>query len=228
MFSLPFTLKRKIPETSLNTLLIKVEQDLYSRNHRSINYEIYWLTEIIRKRADELLYNKKSKPFYYLTEVPILYPGTYGDFCLHHQLSAAERLTLILTFAASYRPDYLWLFFVLQPGREELFSEFGGYLDYEGECFTPSLQTALFLLAGKDTEVSTYYSCQLYEKSQLTSLDVIRLKGDGPFHWDISDHRLEINPCFAHYFQTGEKPFLPDEYLFADLEEMPNPLKIHS
>ena len=64
-------------------------------------------------------------------------------------LSDPQRLALCLALAPDLKPEVLDPFLVRNPNTERLFSEFGGDMPASGG-FLPTIETALFLVAGDD------------------------------------------------------------------------------
>jgi hypothetical protein len=73
--------------------------------------------------------------------------GPYAALLRTHGFGAEERLVLALALAPHVRPALLDPLFTRNSTYDRPFSEFGG-LGQPGGAFTPSVETALFLLAG--------------------------------------------------------------------------------
>lgn len=72
----------------------------------------------------------------------------YADMLRAYQLSSAERLVVLLALAPTLRPQLLDVLLTRNETTQRGFTEFGGAPS--GSAFLPTLETAIFLLAGDD------------------------------------------------------------------------------
>ena len=90
------------------------------------------------------------------TEKEIMAPpaiGTdsyYGQLVDYYQMTYAERMVLMLALAPRLKPQVLDMFFIRNSNFDRPFTEFGGKQTNTSQGFIPTLETALFILAGDD------------------------------------------------------------------------------
>lgn len=76
--------------------------------------------------------------------------GPFADFLREQALDRQERLFLILAMVPHIAPEMLDPFLLQNQALGRRFSEFGGYLGQSHVGFLPTIETALFLMAGAD------------------------------------------------------------------------------
>lgn len=123
------------------------------------------------------------------------------------QESFAVRLILVLSMAPLLSPQILdILSFPDAMGRE--FTEYGRFKEPAHQGFIPTVQTALFLLAGNDLDLRIRLSRLFRPGSSLIDKGVLSLKkpaGGGSF----VQHQIAITDSWLHFITTGET-MLPD------------------
>lgn len=116
-----------------------------------LKQELEWFKQVLKQRVESyfngLHLDLKQLPPPELSGNPQCY---YTSFVNLHQLTAAERLVLILAWVAEFASDELDIFQSRNKLYELPFAEFGGVHNQNYPGFQPSIQTALFLLAGGD------------------------------------------------------------------------------
>jgi AAA+ superfamily predicted ATPase len=122
--------------------------------------------------------------------------SVYADFVRHYQLTDDERMVLMLVLLPHIQPHLLDVFLGNQKSSGKIFSEFGGLKGTRHGGFLPTIETAMFVLAGND----------LMKRFRLQSLFE-------PDHFFSTDNILQIDP------PTGVEPFgasqisLSEEYV---------------
>lgn len=123
-------------------------------NAAALEAELDWLQRIIDARVR--LHCGQECPVASIDELPPPEPrspeAAYTRFILEHQLTPPERLLLALALAPHVRPQALDVFLSRNAILERPFTEFGGVVPPHGG-FQPTVETALFLLAGDDLNV---------------------------------------------------------------------------
>ncbi|HEX3576209.1 MAG TPA: ATP-binding protein [Rhodopila sp.] len=120
-------------------------------NSHVIERELAWFQEIMRQRfAAYLDANAASNGTVDLALPPGISKagGPYARLLRDLDLSAAERLVLILALAPHLAPAMLDPFLLQNQATGRRFSEFGGITGQSHAGFLPTVETALFLLAG--------------------------------------------------------------------------------
>jgi hypothetical protein len=110
--------------------------------------EFDWLFSVIERRLDNYFHNKSweqvSPPPVFDTE------NRYHRFIHSARLTDDERLVLLLAMAPHVRPQMLDVFFTRNKETQRGFAEFGGHQGKAHSGFLPTVETALFILAGQD------------------------------------------------------------------------------
>jgi len=117
-----------------------------------IEREISWFREIMELRF-ELHGGKKAEcdPLSSITPPALPKLGTpYADIVRKFDMSAAERLVLILAYIPHVRPEVLDPFLIQNQSVQRRFTEFGGVTGSSHGGFLPTGETSMFLLAGSD------------------------------------------------------------------------------
>ncbi len=77
--------------------------------------------------------------------------GPYEKLIRDHELGTPERLVLALALAPHLAPAQFDAFLLNNEATGRRFTEFGGWIGQSHSGFLPTLETAMFLLAGSDT-----------------------------------------------------------------------------
>lgn len=115
----------------------------------ALSRELDWLEQSLHWRLRAHLEPKPDQP--QPPEPPLpLANAPHGELVNRHAWGPNERLVLILALAPHLRPQALDPLFALNPNLERGYTEFGGWQGKHHGGFLPTLETALFLLAGTD------------------------------------------------------------------------------
>lgn len=74
----------------------------------------------------------------------------YSDFVRYYNMSVSERILLILALIPYLQPHLLDIFFSLKKSTGRGYTEFGGVKGAQHGGFIPTIETALFILAGNN------------------------------------------------------------------------------
>jgi len=131
------------------------------------------------------------------------FEGSYAGFIISNNLDQPERLLLALSLAPYVDPALLDVLAVKNSAHDKKFAEFGG--KYSGsDAFIPTVETALFILAGNDLHLRFQYY-QLFNNDQLLmSLGVLNLETIGSDE-PMLNSPLQISGEYLEYFITGQK-----------------------
>jgi DNA polymerase III delta prime subunit len=111
--------------------------------------ELAWLGRAVEARITHFL-RDPAAPFVHETGPPQPRGTVLGDLIAQGPLDDPARLVLALALAPHVQPATLDAFFVRNSALDRIFTEFGGTRGDTGG-FQPSIDTALFLVAGTDT-----------------------------------------------------------------------------
>lgn len=134
---------------------------------RGLALDLDWLDRIIQRRLDpETAHRPPPAP-------PAIdhLPGPYSDVVRDRGLGPGDRLVLILALAPHLAPERLDPFLRKNDGTGRPFSEFGGIAGQSHAGFLPTMETALFLLAGRDLAL------RLVERQRLLAGGVLQRHG---------------------------------------------------
>ena len=113
----------------------------------------HWWGKILPSKESPLLLPEKSE---LLIEQETTAPdlsgdnSVYAEFVKHYKLTADERLILMLVLLPHVQPHLLDVFFSINKAISRGYTEFGGIKSNRHSGFLPTIETALFLIAGND------------------------------------------------------------------------------
>ncbi len=121
---------------------------MIAANSKAIENEIAWFQHVLEHRFAQHGAQAVARAEH-LPPPPPLDPETaYGSALA--QFDPHERLVLILALIPQLAPEMLDPFLLQNQAIGRRFSEFGGYVGQTHAGFLPTIETALFLLAGSD------------------------------------------------------------------------------
>ena len=113
-----------------------------------------WWSKIVHSKPSEpLLLPEKTQAAEILDTTPpdlTNDKSVYAEFAKYYKLSADERLVLILALIPHVQPQLLDVFLSINKNIGRGYTEFGGLKANRHSGFLPTVETALFLLAGND------------------------------------------------------------------------------
>ncbi len=178
--------------------------DMPSANALYIENEIAWLREIMECRfkqhaGEEMRVNP-------LDEIP---PPTlpsdsssYAAVVHTFQMSAAERLVLILSYIPHVRPDVLDPFFIQNQSVQRRFTEFGGLTGLSHAGFLPTGETAMFLLAGNDLQARLRFHDLFNHEHYFYTHNILQLNHTHQEEPPLSS-ALNLTPEYVERLTTG-------------------------
>ncbi len=200
--------------TGLCDLVILMDAGLLTGNAACIEAELDWFGQILELRlkmhAGEL---PPADPFS-LHHPPELPPGDvpYAKVIRELDLSAAERLVLVLGYIPHVKPDLLDPFFIQNRSLERRFTEFGGLLGLSHGGFLPTGETAMFLLAGEQVGARLRFQYLFSHEHPLYANNILRL--DHRHHEEPTlSSALLLTPEYQERLTSGRSyhpPFSPE------------------
>ena len=177
----------------------------YRYNARHLEAELRWFQQVVEMRYK--LFHSEACTFKDITDLPV--PELNGHSSIYQQfldtvgLQWEERLVLILAMVPHIHPHLLDdLLATINP---QLVSD---RLATETASFVPTVETALFLLAGDDLEKRFFYEQLFDSDSLLLQENILSLNYDSN-NTARSSARIVINREFLSLFTSG-KVFQPD------------------
>lgn len=121
-----------------------------STNAFVLEAEFQWLETVIHTRMALHFGRESEYPTVYDIPPPerSLEGSVYARFVDHYQMNPPERLVFLLALAPHVKPQLLDVFFEANDALRRGYTEFGGVKGQLHNGFLPTLETALFLLAG--------------------------------------------------------------------------------
>ncbi len=186
---------------------------LVASNVACLTQEIDWFAQVLALRIK--LYFKQETGHCHINQLasPDLSVHTeaaYAKAVEEHQLSNEQRLIIMLALAPALVPNLLDNLFIRNPEIDRPYSEFGGVAGSTQGSFMPSVETALFVLAGDDLATRIKVSTLLEAGSPLLSCGIVDKKihlqknEGGP----LGDAAIVINDHFRQLFTRGQSPKL--------------------
>ncbi|RAW01585.1 ATP-binding protein [Pseudochryseolinea flava] len=174
----------------------------YKQNAQHIQEDLLWLEKIITLRF-EIHHGKKSENTTLPSAPKFKGESFYKEITSKFKFTAAERVVLLLALIPHIKPYFLddvWIR-ISAPGKIE-----GDKLQKVGTM--PSVDLALFLLAGDDLEKRFYYRKIFDQESFMRTAGILIMENesaDTPF----LQQPIRITPDYLHLLTDG-KDYKPD------------------
>ncbi|MDX2304716.1 MAG: AAA family ATPase [Microscillaceae bacterium] len=144
--------KKQVEETKKEAQQAKVEAEQAKKQVEETKKnaeEAKMKVEQIKRQMEEMLNPPKK-----FLDMPDLSQDTsmYAQFVNYYKMNEEQRLVLILALIPYLHPEMLDVFFMLNPSTGRGYTEFGGLKGTRHGGFLPTIETALFVLAGADLE----------------------------------------------------------------------------
>ncbi len=155
----------------------------FGDNAADLEREMDWLARVANWRIEEYFERKADADGFEIIANPPPLEATrsaYGGFIVAERLGVEERLLLILALAPYIRPQLLDVFWSKNSEIERGFTEFGGLSGTSHGGFLPTLETALFLLAGDRLPERLRLMRQLETGLTLIDQGVLQIVPAGP------------------------------------------------
>lgn len=175
-------------------------------NARDLDTELDWFEEVLEARLCS--YFERRNP----VALPNLPPpdlsssaSNYARLVTQLNLRGCERLILILALIPHIRPQVLDILWKGNAETQRGFTEFGGLRGTSHGGFLPTVETALFVLAGDDLQLRLEAMELIKSHSRLFSEAVIELlPAHGPEPWTsaalaVSGEVCDLVAFGAHY-----------------------------
>ena len=181
-------------------------------DNRALSNEITWFQMILETRMR--LYFNHECDYTGINEIqpPVTsaHEGTFASFVDKYQLNFEERLIVALVLIPHIQPDVLDPFFVKNKTYDRDFTEFGGTTGEIHKGFLPTIETAVFILAGKTTESKADYLKFFSREQKLRKENIIEVgdaqKSSTLFSKTIRLSNQAIQEIFYGEFYEAEVP----------------------
>ncbi|MEI6756332.1 MAG: ATP-binding protein [Chlorobium sp.] len=195
----------------------------YSEPHRidlnaeSLAREVGWFAGVVNERLQEYFaepaiktndysveHGRDTEPGFSRNSPPDLAgdSSVYAEFVNYYQLSGDERLLLMLAIIPHIQPHLLDVFFSANKLLGRGYTEFGGVKGSRHSGFIPTIETALFLLAGNDLS-HRFRLYKLFDPDHVfSSHHIIAIEQSGGYEPFYSSP-IHLTEEYVDYFTTG-------------------------
>ncbi|MBN2238789.1 MAG: ATP-binding protein [Dehalococcoidales bacterium] len=133
--------------------------DTFLQNAAILEEELTWLQSVLEDRI-RVYFNPDTRMSEDIS-VPVLTRDSfYARFINGNGFTPEERIVLTLALAPEIKPHILDILFTRNKLFDRGFTEFGGIRGQRHGGFIPTIQTALFILAGED--IGHYLNCSRF------------------------------------------------------------------
>ncbi|MBO9618711.1 MAG: ATP-binding protein [Niabella sp.] len=128
--------------------------------------------------------------------------SVYGEFVKYYNLSPDERMVLMLALLPHVQPGVLDVFLSVNKNTGRGYTEFGGLKANRHSGFLPTVETALFLLAGSDLNRRFRLNALFGPDHFFTAHNILHIDGAGQSE-SFNDSQLTISDEYIDFFTTG-------------------------
>jgi len=129
-------------------------------------------------------------------------PSVYAEFVRYYKLSREERLLLILSIIPHVQPHLLDVFYSVNKAIGRGYTEFGGVKGNRHNGFIPTMETALFILAGNDLS-QRFRLYRLFEADHILIAHNIITLDQGSTNEPVYSSAILISDEYLDFFTTG-------------------------
>lgn len=128
--------------------------------------------------------------------------SVYAEFINYYRLSSDERLLLMLAIIPHIQPHLLDVFFSANKALGRGYTEFGGVKGNRHSGFIPTIETALFLLAGNDL-ANRFRLYKLFDQDHVFITHQIIILEPGGGSEPIYSSSIHLAEEYVDFFTTG-------------------------
>lgn len=184
------------------------ELQIVDKNVQSLASSIIWLENLIKARIEELESGKKIAIEEYALSIDKTYftkETSFFKLLDEYGNTYVEYLLVSLAFCAWFRPQTLAFLAKKQEESNEIHTETGIIASKINGKVIPTLQTALFLLAGKNITKQAYYYTVLTEHA-LFKDQILCMRKPHSFNNFPNEYMLELDLAYYNFLLNGRKP----------------------
>ncbi len=179
-------------------------QKMASLNAMGLAREAKWFSDVLTVRIQ--LYFMQETEFESIEQLSP--PDVRGDHCAYaelvrrYELSAEQRLIVMLALLPHIQPQALDTFFIRNANLDRGYTEFGGLLGKNHSGFLPTCETAVFLLAGDDLDKRFAASDFLQREHLLFRAGILELEAH-PNGEPLMSGALTVSSHYLHLLTRG-------------------------
>lgn len=189
-----------------------------AQNADTLFREMAWFAAIVNERLDEYFAGmegdhekgKRNASERYRRQKQIHVPdleddnSVYAEFVKYYKLTPDERLLLMLALVPHIQPHLLDVFFSVNKVTGRGYTEFGGVKGNKHGGFLPTLETALFVIAGEDLE-KRFHTAKLFEADHVFMahgilMPVKETEAGEPFNSNV----ISLSDEYVDFFTAGK------------------------
>ncbi|NTW69468.1 MAG: ATP-binding protein [Chlorobiaceae bacterium] len=205
----------------MNAVNNAADKDPVLLNSESLSQEITWFAQVVNERLRNYFSAVPAEKAENGTAHPAenvgIFPdgisdipapdfaqdhSVYAEFVNYYRLSRDERLILMLAIIPYVQPHLLDVFFTDNKALRRGYTEFGGVKGSRHSGFIPTIETALFLLAGNDL-AHRFCLYRLFEPDHIFSAHHILAIEQGGGNEPYYCSPLHLTEEYVDYFTTG-------------------------
>lgn len=180
-------------------------EDPIEMNANVLQRELEWFSQVLQERLK--IYFQGEGEHQSIYEIPVPeYPddeSIYASILRHYQMTAAERLVLLLALTPYIKPQLLDIFFTRNSTNNRRFTEFGGIAKSDGGGFKPTIETALFLL-GENKLSIRFRLMSIFDRDHFFYRQNI-LQFATSAEESLLESRLDVSKAFLNRFIYGKE-----------------------
>lgn len=182
---------------------------------KTILTELQWLDQIINFRINQVKNGADIDKSLLDFEMPPVNAGEsmYADILIHFDFRQTERLIIAIAIATYINPVIFEPFVNTKDGVTKIPAVFGGTLSTTHASFLPTVQTAIFLIAGEDLELKIMVLDIFAETGLLRKFNIINIGSELP-HETLNEKLLQLSDEYVDYLIQNRKhsPTFSDKF----------------
>ncbi|MEI6897385.1 MAG: ATP-binding protein [Psychromonas sp.] len=173
-------------------------------NADSLAREIAWFSEVLTLQLQIYFVQGAEFDNIYQLPAPVLHEedSCYAKFVCANNLDFNQRIILILAIIPHIKPYVLDPFFSLNANFDRCYAEFGGKEGVRHRGFLPTVETAVFILAGDDLARRLMVLACFEQHTPLIKQKVLQLD-DYHANEPFASHSLNISEEYYKLFTEG-------------------------
>jgi len=177
---------------------MKIQSEVIGKRYAALQMDISWLEAVLDLRSSFQIF--EGDVFALVPPPEVTVGDVYSNIVKKSHLSPPERLILLLSLSPILKPDLTNKFLTVKNQLEMIPSEIGGVLGKAYRGFLPTIQTALYILSGRNGNVLEWLHL-FNPEEKLSAFHLITLKAiqpDEPFTSQLLTPSKELLDCLVN------------------------------